>query len=385
LLLAACLGGAGCAGDKAAAVRVQSPLAVDAWGWIGLYDACGGGHLLCLGENVETESFTVDPPGVLEVLPTSGAPADLLARWQYALPHVVHGLAPGTAHICGDGTFNDGTERRVCVDVGVEPVARVGATLNCGKLVDGVMPSPLVPAGTALPFDVTIAAADGTELGGYILHPVDDAQLTPIGAMSYSWTGPAAGDSLTIGSPLDATFSATFATFGADRVTAVVAVPEVTPPTILSSDSGVTIDLAEDVDGRRACAGLPVAVQTETPGVCLSLDGGKTTWTDTTTTLFSPVSEGTCRLSIGVTGSNAAPAIVEVPFYMLNPDDQGRDRLAGTECLAGTQPTCSIDRHSILACRGGKWTANHDCASQICDYTAPAAACTSAAGCVACR
>src|SRR6185369_8144358 len=222
LLVAAWLGAgaASCAGDKDAAMFVDSPLALDAWGRIALHDACGGGRLLCLGESVETESFTVDPPDILEVLPTSAVPAELRAQWRYEWQHVMHGLAPGMAHVCGDGTFDDGTERRTCIDVLVEAVARVGATLSCGKLVDGMTPWPLVPAGTPLPFDVTLAAADGTALGGYILHPVDDAQLTRTGAMSYAWTGPAGG-SLTIGSPLDATFSETFATFGADRVTAV--------------------------------------------------------------------------------------------------------------------------------------------------------------------
>src|SRR5581483_9002306 len=162
LLAAACLGGAGCAGDKDAAMFVDSPLALDGWGRIALHDACGGGRLFCLGESVETEAFTVDPPDVLEVLPTSAVPADLGAHWQYDWQHVMHGLAPGTAHVCGDGTFSDGTERRACVDVRVEAVARVDATLDCGKPLDGMRPSPLVPAGTPLPFDVTLAAADGT-------------------------------------------------------------------------------------------------------------------------------------------------------------------------------------------------------------------------------
>jgi hypothetical protein len=388
-VLAACLGGAACAGDKSAYVWVRPTLAVDAWGELGLADACSGGKGLCLEELVESESFTVDPPGVLEVVPVSAVPADLARLWQFTeehVMHVVHGLAPGSVMICGDGRFNDGTDRKACAEVRVDAVARVTASFGCEPQVGGVLAAPLVTAGTMLQFSLTVAAADGTALDGYFPHPVDDAQLAATRPMWYEWCAPEANASLTFGSPLDAQFSETLETYGPDRVSAISAVVDATPPTALFPGNGVPIHLAEDVDGRRACASLPVTVTTETPDVCLSPFGTDTTWPAQVGASFGAVSEGTCRLSIGVPGAPAPPVIVEVPFYLLRGADQDRDRTVGVTCDAATQqPACSPDRRSMLACRNGMWAVTTDCGAKICDYTAPATACTARAGCLTCR
>src|SRR4051812_12054922 len=75
----------GCIGDKSADLGVPDTLAVDAFGSFSFGDKCVGSKAdLCSRETVRSiDVVTVDPPGFVEVVPTSAVPAELLKRWNY--------------------------------------------------------------------------------------------------------------------------------------------------------------------------------------------------------------------------------------------------------------------------------------------------------------
>jgi len=387
LVLAA--GAMGCFHDKSETIEVTGTLAVGGYGNLSFGDSCPGSKAdLCSRETVVAiDAFTVDPPGALEVLPASDVPADLLQLWAYQDDYVVHGLAPAHATLCVQAQFSDGTHRKACAPVDVDVAARIVPLLACDTPVGTVTPGPLVLPGRDLPFYVELFAADGTELGGEFLHPIDDSALVPIALMTYLWRSPAAGGSLTLGSTLVPTFAETLATYGPDQVTGVVAGADLSPPTILAAGKALNVQVAVDVGGVRACVGPQVVAKTETPAVCLG-PNGEAAWSvpgGGSITSFTAVAEGTCQLSVGIAGGSGYPGTFSVPFYFLNPQDQGRDSTIGSYCSAPGQQTCEATRESILVCTGARqWAVASSCNGTLCDYTA-AAPCAAGSGCVACR
>ncbi len=311
-----------CIGDKSAYLGVPRNLAVDSFGALVFGDACLASKAdLCSTETVQSESFTVDPPSVLEVVAVEAVPADLVRLEMYKGAYMVHGLAPGHANVCGNGTFSDGTKRSDCSTIEVRAIDHVATRFECDPPIGDVTPAPLVRPGAALRLDVDLVAADGTVLDGAVLHPVDDAQLMG-GPTSYLWSSPSGGGALTLTSVFDSKFSQVLATYGPDRVTGVVAAVDDIPPTVLPPGVREPIYVAEDVGASRACIGLPVTARTEAPDVCLG-PKGEMTWAEEggSGTSFTPVNEGTCRLSVGVVGGSGYQTTIEVPFYMTNPAD----------------------------------------------------------------
>ena len=374
---------AGCFGDKSESIQLPGTLAVGAYGEMLFGDGCPGSKAdLCSRETVvAVDAFTVDPPQALEIVPASEVPADLLNLWTHTATFMVHGLAPALAKVCAQVRFSDGSHRKACAPVNVGAIARVTTPFACDWPQDDTTAAGLVPPGRVLQLTVQLFASDGTALGGVFMHPIDDAELVPEGAMSYVWSSPSAGGSLTLGSRLEPGFSQTLATYGPDRVTGVAVRADLVPPTILAPGRQQEIQVAEDLGGVRACQGLPATIKTETPDVCLG-PNGELAWTGTS---FAAKAEGTCRLSVGVVGGSGYPGTISIPFYFVNPADQGRDATIDSHCTVKGQRTCEATRQAILTCSGaGKWALASSCNGMLCDYLAPAP-CAGGAPCVACR
>jgi hypothetical protein len=379
--------GTGCYGDKAEVISLPGTLAVGAYGDLSFGDGCVGSKAdLCSRETVEAvDAMTVEPPGALEFLSPAGVPAELASVWVHYGMYVVHGLAPAHATVCVQARYSDGTHRKACSPVDVEAVAHVATSLACDPGVNGATAAPLVPAGATLSLAVELSAADGTGLGGVFAHPIDDAQLVPFGAMNYVWSSPLAGGALTIGSTLDPTFTETLATYGAGQVTGLVPSADLVPPTILAPGRQQLIQVADEVGAAHACQGVSVTATTETPDICVGPNGELSWPTDGPSTSFTALAEGTCRLSFGVAGGNVSPATLSVPFYFVNPADQGRDATIDAPCPAMGQRTCEASREAILVCTyGKKWALESRCNGNLCDYLS-AAPCTAGSKCVACR
>jgi hypothetical protein len=380
---------ASCIGDKSESIGVPSTLAVGAYGELTFGDSCTGSKVdLCFNDTVESvDAITVVPPQPLEVLPAGQVPADLLQLWAYKGDYVAHGLAPGHATVCVQARYSDGTHRKACAQVDVEAVARVALEFSCGTTVGNATPAPLVVPGSALQFWVRLFAANGTALGGVFTHPIDDGQLLAGGEpMAYYWVSPTGGGSLTLTSSLDPNFTSTLEIYGPAQVTNVVAYADLLPPTILAPGRQIEIQVAEDVGDLRTCQGLPVTAKTETPEVCRG-PNGEMAWSESggSGTSFTAVSEGSCRLSLGIVGGSGYPATITIPYYFLNPADQGRDSTINAYCQVPGQRTCYADRSAILVCTSGKtWAEESSCNGTLCDYIA-SAPCAAGSGCVACR
>ena len=114
-------------------------------------------------------------------------------------------------------------------------------------------------------------------------------------------------------------------TYSPAPVTGVVPTADLFPPTILSPGAQQELHVADLVGGAFACQGLPATETTRTPDVCVGPNGELSWDAGGSVTSFTAVTEGTCQLSFGVTGGNATPASFSVPFYFVNPADQGRD------------------------------------------------------------
>jgi hypothetical protein len=382
------LAAAACIGDKTEYLQVESPLAVGSYGGLLFGDMCPGSKAdLCSNDTVQSiDAFTVDPPGALEILPASAVPSDLLAVWLYSGAYVLQGLAPGDVTVCVKAHYSDGSDRKACQPVTVKAIAHVAASLQCDPAVDGAKPGPLVPPGTTLPFNIELFAADGSQVSGALLHPIDETQLT-VGLGSYRWMSPAAGGTLTLSSPLDPAFAETLGTYGPTEVDGVFAAGDLVPPTILTPGRQQWIQVAANVGGVRACVGLPVSAKTETPDVCLG-PNGELAWSEVagSITSFTAVTEGSCRLSVGVTGGSGYPGTLTVPYYFVNAADKGRDAVIDDSCTTVGLQTCEAARNAILVCSPAKrWVVASSCNGALCDYTAPGASCTAAHGCVACR
>jgi hypothetical protein len=379
--------GTGCSGDKAESLSVPGTLAVGAYGDLSFGDACVGSKAdLCSRETVEAvDAMTVEPRGALEFLSPADVPAELASIWVHDGMYVVHGLSPAHATVCVQARYSDGSHRKACLPIDVEAVAHVATSLACDPGGNDVTAAPLVPAGATLQLAVALSAADGTGLGGVFAHPIDDAQLTPFGAMNYVWTSPLAGGTLTIGSTLDPTFTETLATYGPAQVTGVVASADLVPPTILAPGRQQLVQVVDVIGAAHACQGVSVTATTETPDICLGPNGELSWPTDGPITSFTAEVEGTCRLSFGVAGGNASPATFSVPFYFVNPADQGRDATIDAPCPAMGQRTCEATREAILVCTyGKKWALESSCNGNLCDYLS-AGPCAAGATCVACR
>lgn len=379
----------GCIGDKSASLTVPAPLAVGAYGPVGFGDTCAASKAdLCSTETLQRlESITVEPPGMLEIVPVDQVPADLQSAVHYETSFAAHGLAAGSGRVCLTGLFSDGSLRQSCAPATVADIAHVSTSLSCGQLVGGVEAEPLVPPGAKLSFQVQLEAADGTPLSGDLLHPIDDSGLVGA-ARNYVWSAPPEGGALTFGSPLDPSFSQTLATYGPTDVTAIRAATDPSqPPLILSAGQGMNYYLAADIGGRRACAPPAITVRVEDPAVCTG-DQGVSTWVETSggpEAWFTAVSEGTCQLTFGVQGGGPALGKLEVSYYLIDrADDFMRDQSAGDGCGDPDLHVCSRDRASVLVCRSKKWAVASACSPGICDYTAPASDCPTS-GCAACR
>ncbi len=379
---------AGCFGDKSETLLVPGSLAVGAYGDLSFGDSCPGSKAdLCSRETVEAvDAMTVDPPGALEVLSPGDVPADLASLWTPTGMYVVHGLAPAQATLCVQARYSDGTHRKACSPVHVDTVAHVAITLACDPGVNGGTAAPLVPPGASLQFDVELSASDGTGLGGVLAHPIDDAQLTTLWPSHYLWYSPAAGGALTIGSSFDAAFAETLQTYGPAQVTGVVPSADLIPPTILAPGRQQLFQVADEVGGVRACQGLPATATTETPDVCAGPNGELSWEAGGAGGSFTALAEGSCRLSIAVDGGNASPAAFSVPFYFVNPADQGRDGTIDGFCSVLGQRTCEATREAILVCSTltKKWALSSSCDGKLCDYLS-AAPCAAGSDCVACR
>ena len=380
---------AGCFGDKSETISVTGSLAVGAYGDLSFGDSCMGSKAdLCSRETVEAvDAITVDPPGALEVLSPGDVPAELASLWQPSGMYVVHGLAPApAATLCVQARYSDGTHRKACSPVHVDTVAHVATYLACDPGVNGTTALPLVPPGATLQLTVLLSGSDGTGLGGALAHPIDDAQLTPLWLGDYLWSSPAAGGALTIGSRLDAAFSETLQTYGPAQVTGVVPSADLLPPTILAPGRQQLFQVADEVGGARACQGLPATATTETPDVCAGPNGELSWQAGGAGGSFTALAEGTCRLSIVVDGANATPATFSVPFYFVNPADQGRDGTIDGFCTVKGQRTCEAGREAILVCSvlTKKWALASGCNGQLCDYLS-ATPCAAGDDCVACR
>ena len=379
---------AGCYGDKSETISVPGTLAVGAYGDLSFGDSCMGSKAdLCSRETVEAvDAITIEPPGALEVLSPGDVPADLASLWTPTGMYVVHGLVPAHATVCVQARYSDGSHRKACSPVHIDTVAHVATSLACDTGVNGSTTAPLVPPGATLELAVQLSASDGTPLGGVFAHPIEDAQLISFGAMRYVWSSPAAGGRLTIGSSLDPSFTETLATYGPAQVTGVVPSADLLPPTILAPGREQELRVADLVGAAVACQGLPATATTETPDVCVG-PNGELSWDSAGPgTSFTAVAEGTCRLSFGVTGGNASPATFSVPFYFVNPADQGRDATIDSACSAKGQRTCEATREAILVCSvlKRKWVLSSSCDGKLCDYLS-AAPCASGDDCVACR
>lgn len=380
---------AGCYGDKGETISVPGSLAVGAYGDLSFGDSCMGSKAdLCSRETVDAvDAITVDPPGALEVLSPGDIPADLASLWKPSGMYVVHGLAPApAATLCVQARYSDGTHRKACSPVRVDAVAHVSTYLACDSGVNGTTVAPLVPPGATLQLTVLLFASDGSGLGGFLTHPIDDAQLTPLGLMNYLWISPPAGGALSIGSRLDATFTETLQTYGPAQVTGVVPSADLLPPTILEPGRQQEIYVADLVGGAVACQGLSATATTETPDVCVGPNGELSWDVVGNVTSFAAVAEGTCQLSFGVAGGNASPGTFSVPFYFVNPADQGRDATIDGSCSVKGQRTCEATREAILVCGTltKKWALSSSCNGKLCDYLS-AAPCAAGSDCVACR
>lgn len=381
---------AGCFGDKSASLSVPPALAVGTYAPVTFGDACVGSKAdLCSPESVQRiESITVEPAGMLEILPVEQVPADLQQVARYGSPYAAHGLAPGSGRVCVQGLFSDGTHRRACVPAAVADIARVAVALSCGQVIGGVAPDALVPPGLPLPFEVQLQAGDGTLLAGDTLHVVDDGAFVQATPRSYLWSAPAAGGAITFGSRLDPSFSQTLSTYALGDVTAIHAKIGLAQPLILGLGQAMDFLLAVDVGTRRACVPAEISVRTDTPGVCTG-EQGATTWAagaGNSEAWFTTVSEGTCRLGFRVPGGARDLGTVDVPFYVVNSADQlSRDHAAGEPCGDANLHACARGRSTVLVCRAKRWATATDCTPGICDYTAAAGACADPTGCAACR
>jgi hypothetical protein len=379
----------GCAGDGSAVVRVVGTMGVGTYAALDFADACQESHAnLCSTETVQRlESVTVEPAGMLEVVPVNQVPTELLQVAGYQTSLAAHALATGTGRVCLQGLFSDGSHRRACADVTVREIAHVSTALSCVSVRDGVSPQALVPPGVSLSFQIQFQAADGTLLGGDTLQPIDEGAFTQSGAESYVWAAPVEGGSVTFGSRLDAGFSQTLSTYDATEVTAVHAVVGIAPPVVLSPGLTMDFQLAADVGAGRTCIPTTIAVRTDTPDVCTGAQGALT-WSEgnsLTSAYFTAVTEGTCHLSFGVPGGNADLGALDVPYYFVqSSDDLTRNRIVGDPCGVPNQQACAQDRTSVVVCRSKKWAVATKCTPGICDYTAPASDCPTS-GCAACR
>jgi len=381
----------GCLGDKSVTLTVETPLAVGTYGGVAFADTCMGSKVdLCSPETVQRiESITVEPPGMVEIVTVDNVPADLQQVAQFTTPYAVHALANGAGRVCMQGLFSDGSHRKSCVSVTVGTIAHVAVTPSCPVRVDGVAPEPLIPQGMSLGFDVHYVAADGTALGGAMLHDIDDGAFSRGSSASYVWASPAGGGSVTFGSPLDPTFSQTLSTYAPADVTAIRAGVSLPPPLTLRDGQEMDFDVVADVGSRRTCVPPAISIRTDTPSVCTGPQGGATTWTGDAGSVqgwFTAVSEGTCHLAFGIPGKSGDLGTLDVPYYIVDSSDfLTRDQSVGDLCANQNQHVCSRDRTTVLVCHAKKWALATKCLPGICDYTAPSSACTDPAGCAACR
>jgi hypothetical protein len=379
--------GAGCIGDKSAYLNAPSVVAVDTYGPVDFTDACVASKAdLCSTETLQKlEKITVDPPGMLEIISGNDVPADLKRVANYEMPFAMHGLVPGSGQLCLQGLFSDGSHRRTCVPAAVRAIAQVRLVRRAD--FDGVAQEPLVPPGLQLGFAVEFLDAGGKVLSGDTLGAIDSSAFTQGAPKAYTWQAPTQGGSVTFGSPLDPSFSATVATYTAADVTAIHAGIIHTGPVVLTPGQAMNFELAMDAGGRRAAVRMPITIRTDTPDLCTSEDGA-TTWvqaSDGGEPWFKAVSEGTCHLAFSVAGGSGDLGTFDLAYYLVDSQNYlTRDQSAGDGCPAQSPAVCSRDRASVLACRSKKRTVASECSPGICDYSV-SATCSDPAGCAACR
>lgn len=390
-----------CQNDGAHLNISGEPMAVDSYLPFEVIDSCSGGGKInfCTTEQLVTlDSFAVEDPLVAEIIPAANVPPGLLSS---TVTRAIHGLAPGKTTVRATATFDDGSVREATAKLDVAAISRATLETSCepGAERENVLPPDQLASFTVYFF------AGAVRLVGQLDRPIDyDMSLAMLmrGFPStfshpFFWRTPATPLRLKVTSRLDPRFSSVLDVYGPERVTQVeVAGLSGPPPYFISSFGGAFLLGAKvKVDGKRPCGSHAlVAATTLTPAICTGPPdvAGQTSWTSATADRisFSPVAEGTCRLSLGVVGG-AARNVVEIPYRLIHQSNRGVG--ADEPCLTVGEVACAHSRGAILVCstatdttgNSGRWRLRQTCTPRICDYLPPGErGCSDPVECIQC-
>jgi hypothetical protein len=381
----------GCSGDGEAILIAPESLAVGAYAPLAIGDRCQGGKLdFCGNEGVTSvTAVSVENPRVLEVVPLDALPPELSALAQMPMPgaqKLVRGLGRGSTSVCLTASFDDGEERRACATVAVGVPDNLVISPGCRNVPGAKDETPtLVAPGTSVSFTVELWE-NGKALGGVVPTPLENADVTRGGPMSFTWASPAEGGTVELRSahvPADSELISTIEPLDVDGLLA--GIPRL-PPLVLYPGETLDVTIDDTVGENPTCEDLPTVARSDSPDVCLG-PNGEESWTGGSDTEISAVASGDCRLSLGVVGGAGFVGTLEAPLVVLDPAEKAREADVNEECPTPGLTACGHSRYYELVCRtqGNRslWTLGTRCEDAICTFTAPEGECSG--DCTECR
>jgi hypothetical protein len=392
--------GCGLKVGKVAAVRLSpEPFAVGCFFQVAVVD-----NSLTLGRpfNPGAPSVRLADPGVARVAENGELPPSLAPNAGIEGKVWLFAVAPGQTTIEMEADFDDGSHRRATATVRVRAIDALDISPTCNQAVDLPL---LTPVGATYAFDAapqgggqTLAGycpgailGDGVTCAPAILRIVTDLTTN---VAHCQWPAPSSGGSVTLTSPLLASFSDQVSTYGPADVTDVAAGVSSGARQIGAPGHGGGSFLGHVlVGGKRPCRSLGLQVATLTPAVCAG-PAGEAAWLSTPsgiddeqTVAYSSLAEGRCRLALGAAGAGTNPTTVELPIRVASDVTAAHAIDIYQPCATEGALTCAPAFQSVLICHGGGWNSYADCpAGQACEFFEPGSnGCTASTGCARCR
>lgn len=283
-------------------------LALGAFHKLEVGDACRGGGKLnfCSSERVSAfENVTSSDVSVVEVLRHAEFPPSLARA---SSDFAVRAAARGKTTLVVDARFDDGSLRQTEFEISVAAPDAIDVAVGCGA----ADPSDrrLLPIAAKSRLSLTLRRGR-QELAGVALDALRGDGLSALAGSlertEYTLIAPAQAGDLTLDSGVLPGWSLSFRIFGFDDVT--IAGLDSPLPKPLRFAKGVPVALIADmrIGDKKPCSVLPLQATSASPDVCVGPQG-ESTWSEPTpgAMRITPVSSGTCRLSVSVSGATQA-------------------------------------------------------------------------------
>ena len=352
--------------------------------------------------NAGIPSVRIADPGVARVADTGEVPPGLTPFVGIGANVVLFAVAPGQTTIEMEADFDDGSHRSATATIRVRAID----TLDISPICDPAVDLPLLtPVGATYAFDAA-PRGGGQALAGYCPGAIlgDGVTCAPAVLLIASdlstdvakcqWPAPSSGGSVTLTSPLLASFSEQVSTYGPADVSAVSAGVSSGARQIGVAGHGGGSFLGHVlVGGKRPCHSLGLQVATLTPAVCAG-PAGEAAWLSTPsgvngeqTVAYSSLAEGQCRLGLGAASAASNPTTVELPIRVESDVTVAHAVEMYQPCATEGALTCATSLARVLICQGGGWNSHADCPpGQACEFLeSGSSGCIAGTGCARCR